>query len=328
MPNNISFKLRAAIALILIPVLTGCVGSSQWYATSGSVWGTTYHIKYESAQNLDDSIVIVTNRIGESLSMFSPSSTVSRINANMTDSIDEYFNDVYEISRLVSEASGGHFDPTVAPLCDIWGFGRPDWGAALPDSTVIADILRRVGIFRTDVRGNRLIKQNPLIEFDFSAIAKGYGVDKVAEMLRRNGCHNYMVEIGGEIALSGTNPNQKKWKIQIDAPVIDSAPGDSSLMVMDLTDCAVATSGNYRNHREIGSRDVGHTIDPLTGQPAVCSISSATVIAPACAVADALATALMASPEEYFPKIIGLFPDVSAIVVLASGEVVEINETP
>ena len=310
--------------LILTLSLTACVGSPTWRTTSGAVWGTTYHITYESEKDLSDSVVAVTGEINSSLSMFSPLSTVSRINSGETDTVDSHFEKVFNVARKIFDASDGAFDPTVAPLVDLWGFGREGRDIDLPDSATVSEVMEKVGLDRAFIADGRVIKGHPQMEFDFSAIAKGYGVEQVAEMLRRNGCSNFMVEIGGEIQIEGHNPNKKAWRIQIDAPMPDSEPGDSALMIVDLTDCAIATSGNYRNFRAVSVDSiVGHTLNPKTGYPAPKYLLSVTVIAPGCTEADALATALMASSPDRVNGILSRFPEVKAILVLPSGEIIE-----
>lgn len=300
--------------------------NKQWLSAHGSVWGTDFHVTYKAGEDLTDSIMEYTYRVGESLSMFSPNSTVSRINSGVTDSVDSHFEKVFDISKAVARASGGVFDPTVAPLVDAWGFGRK--GRSLenvPDSSEVNQLLQRVGISNTHIYNGRIAKSHPAMEFDFSAIAKGYGVEQVAEMLKRNGCSDFMVEIGGEVQLSGQNPAGKDWRIQIDAPKLDSNPGDSAATIIELTDCAIATSGNYRNyHRISGDSIIGHTINPRTGYPAPLRVLSATVIAPGCALADALATALMVVSPDSAKIILDEFPSTRAILVMPSGKVVEL----
>lgn len=320
-----SFKKVSCLSsypfLIFALCALSCTRANDWKSASGSVWGTTYHIIYNSDRDLSDSIVSVTSLISESLSMFDRNSTVSRINRGETDSVDAFFADVYGLSQAVYAASRGKFDPTVAPLVDLWGFGRSGKDVSAPDSAAVARTLEYVGLSRSTLDGNRILKDDPRLEFDFSAVAKGYGVDKVAAMLNRNGCSDYMVEIGGEIRLAGHNPRGRDWRIQIDAPVQGSNPGDSALSVLTLTDCAVATSGNYRNFRQLaGDSIIGHTIDPLTGMPSPQKVLSATVIAPDCALADALATALMASEPAGAQEIINPFPGVKAFITLPSGK--------
>ena len=305
-----AFLKSVVICMAVLPAATSCLSDNQWRTDSGAVWGTTYHITYRSDADLSDSIIAVTNEINESLSMFSQSSTVARVNSGSSDTVDKHFKEVHSLACQVNIASGGMFDPTVAPLVDLWGFGRKGRDTALPDSADVADALARVGIFKSRVDGDRIVRDNPAIEFDFSAIAKGYGVDCVAAMLRRNGCDDFMVEIGGEVALSGHNPRGSMWRIQVDAPSPGCAPGDSALMIIDNTDCAIATSGNYRNFRVDSGHIYGHTINPVTGYPAQQKVLSATVIAPSCALADALATAIMASDPDSVDRLREAFPSV------------------
>lgn len=280
------------IIITLVATLCSC-GRSEYRRTAGAVWGTAYHITYNSDRDLDDSVVAEMRRVELSLSAFDAESTVSRINRGETDSTDRMFAEVFELSRQISSLSGGAFDPTVAPLVNLWGFGYRDNGGQMPDSAAVARALKGVGIARCSIAGGRVIKADSTTEFDFSAIAKGYGVDRVADVLRRNGCKDFMVEIGGEVVTAGVNPHGEIWRIAVDAP-LNSNPGDSTIQVLSLSNAAVATSGNYRNYIDISPDSViGHTIDPRTGYPAVRSTLSATVIAPTCALADALATACM-----------------------------------
>ena len=225
--------------------------------------------------------------------MFNPQSTVSKINRGESRQVDKMFTDVFNLANDVYKLSGGTFDPTVAPLVNLWGFGHKS-EPTNPDSTDVKYALAAVGMSKCRICDNELLRDDDRLEFDFSAIAKGYGVDCVAAMLHRNGATNYMVEIGGEIAVRGKNPIGRPWRIQIDAPT-SNIPGDSALRTIELIDCAIATSGNYRNYRHNADGSTyGHTINPCTGYPVKTSTLSATVIAPTCVMADALATACMA----------------------------------
>lgn len=299
----------------LLMLTTGCTRPATYRSSTGAAWGTTYHITYKADRDLGDSIVAEMRLVEQSLSMFDKSSAVSRINRGECDSLDRMLADVLRLSLLVNKASGGMFDPTVAPLTDLWGFGRKGRTTDAPTAESIDSVLTRVGISKCMIKGNRLIKGHERMEFDFSAVAKGYGVDCVADMLRRNGVNDYMVEIGGEVSVSGKNRHGTDWRIQVDAPS-DDATAHEALTVLELSDCAIASSGNYRNFivNEDGTR-TGHTINPLTGYPAVTRSLATTVIAPQCGLADALATALMACDPDSAAIIIGQFPSTSAIVM-------------
>lgn len=295
----------------------GCA-HDDYRRSEGAVWGTTFHIIYKSPANLADSILAEMSRVERSLSMFDPASTVSRINSGATDSIDSYFAAVMAVSQRVWRASGGAFDPTVAPLTDLWGFGRKGSDTPAPDSASVASALARVGLGKASVKEMKMVKPDGM-EFDFSAVAKGFGVDCVAAVLRRNGCRDYMVEIGGEVSVSGVNPSGEPWHIMIERPEMTHGAVTQGVATLEITDCAIATSGNYRNYRAVGdSVTVGHTIDPRTGYPRQREVLSVSVVAPSCALADALATALMASPRADAAGIISRFPATRALLCIAS----------
>lgn len=304
------------IFLTLFSALTSC--SDSFHKNSGAVWGTVYNITYKSDRDLGDSILATMRRVELSTSMYDSLSTVSAVNRGQTTRVDPMFAEVFRCSQRVQQLSGGAFDPTVMPLVELWGFGR-NKHSNTPDSAAIAQVLTRVGIDRCRLEGLELIMpQGVQMHFDFSAIAKGYGVDCVADMLQRNGVSDYLVEIGGEIRCAGSNPHGQAWNVQIDAPVVetDGRINHQALLTMQLRHNAVATSGNYRNWRQQrdGSR-VGHTIDPKTGRPVTTDLLSVTVLAPTCMEADALATACMAMGYQRARTMIDALPGTEAIFV-------------
>ena len=258
------------------------------------VWNTVYNITYRGPESLQDSIMPVLDSVSKSASAFESLSLVSRINRGEELPLDDILKRLYLASVDINRHSGGKFDPTVGPLVTAWGFGKGHTPTA--DTLNIPTLLKYVGISKTRLgEGGRLIKDDPRIEFNFSAIAKGLGCDAVAEMLERNGVTDYLIEIGGEIRSSGHSPRGDRWRVQIDAPV---ASADSviheSQCVVTLEDIGIATSGNYRNFHQENGRRFGHTINPLTGRPATTDVASATVAAPTTMEADGYATAIMA----------------------------------
>lgn len=280
-------------ALVGMAIFSSCRKggeSADYRQTSGEVWHTFYSITYRSPKALDDSITAVLEQVGRSVSVFDPESLVSDVNSRDSVTVDEDFRRVYEMSRRINTVSGGSFDPTLSPLITAWGFGKGHQATA--DTLRIDSLLAITGITRTRLDGDRLMKENPAIEFNFSAVAKGYGCDRVGEMLRRNGVTDYLIEIGGEIVASGERPGGGGWRVAIEKP--DSEPHNSAEAVVVLKDMSMATSGNYRNFHESGGERYGHTLSPVTGRPARTDVLSATVIAPQCMEADALATACMA----------------------------------
>lgn len=260
----------------------------------GAVFGTFYHITYQSTDDLMPAIDSALKEVDNSLSMFNQQSILSRMNRGEEVVADSLFRSVFQLAQQVSEATSGAFDITVAPLVNAWGFGFKD--GALPDSATVDSLSQLVGFRRVHLSDEgRLLRDDPRIILDCGAVAKGFGVDHVANTLRVRGVNNFMVEIGGEVIVSGTNPKGQPWHVGISRPDDDPESKSNELQtVLTLTDCAMATSGNYRNfYLTEDGRRVAHTIDPATGYPVQHSILSATVLAPTCAEADAFATAFM-----------------------------------
>lgn len=290
--------MRKLLTLLAAAILTAsCSRTPQWHADEGTAWGTVYHIAYRAPSPLHDSIRAAMRAVELSVSPFDSASRISAINAGRTDTLDAMLQSLVAESQRVCRLSGGMFDPTVMPVVDLWGFG-PSGATSEPSQEQLDSALATVGILACYVTpSGRFLRKHPATQLDFSAIAKGMGVDAVAAMLRRNGATDYMVEIGGEVATAGTNTRGARWRIQIDAPVDDpSGTHHERLRVVRLdSGMCVATSGNYRNYRLLadGSR-AGHIISPVTGRPVATTVLSATVIAPSCMTADALATAAMA----------------------------------
>lgn len=312
---------------IIFLILTSC--NENYYNFSGYTWGTTYNITYKADRNLEDSITAAMRQIDSSLSMFNSSSTVAHINAGTDMHADSMLAEVLNLSRRIYRLSNGAFDPTVAPLVELWGFGSHK-AVSAPDSAAVLAVLARVGLDKCHIVDGVVRMDADSMRLDFSAIAKGYGVEQVGRLLRRNGCRDFMVEIGGEIAVSGLNPHGQPWRIQIDAPVADSCGRilHDRLTVVELTDAAIATSGNYRNYRDLadGSR-IGHTISTATGYPVATGTLSVSVIAPDCATADALATAAMALPYPRAHAMIDSLPNTEALFVTASSDGMRIHAT-
>ena len=230
--------------------------------------------------------------VDNSLSPFNKRSIITHINNNDSIIVDSLFTEVFRNAQVVYEESHGAFDPTVAPLVNAWGFGFKN-GIEVNTSTI--DSLRSlIGMNRISLTNGHIVKEDPRIMLDFSAIAKGYGSDRVARVLDSCGVKNYMVEIGGEVVVKGSNHHGNPWGIGINKPIDDSLSANQELQtVLRLQDCAIATSGNYRNFYYKDGVKYAHTIDPRSGYPVQHSLLSATVIADNCMRADALATAFM-----------------------------------
>lgn len=292
-------KKRILGGIFFLLLVVGCIwilvfrGTARLHTTEGPIFGTYYHIKYESAEVLDSAILAELRRVDASLSVFNQLSTISRINAGQTERTDAMLYEVVEKARRVSEATQGAFDITVMPLVNAWGFGFKK--GTFPTDAQVDSLRALVGFHRISLGKDSLLhKSDPRVMIDCGAIAKGYGVDRVARLLRERGVRNYMVEIGGEVVTKGRNPEGKPWQIGVSKPVEDAEAGAGELQtVLSLENAALATSGNYRNFYERDGKKYAHTIDPRTGRPVQHSLLSATVIAPDCATADAYATAFM-----------------------------------
>ncbi len=290
----------------------------------GAVFGTIYHVSYQSRDDLSADIEAALAEVDASLSLFNPGSTLSRVNRGELADVasDTLFTNVFRLAQHVSEATDGAFDITVAPLVNAWGFGSKS--GSLPDSTAVDSLLQIVGYRRVRLtEAGRLERDDERVMLDCGAVAKGYGVDVVAALLRRRGVVNYMVEIGGEVAVAGHNAKGHLWHVGVSRPVDDPAGTSQELdTVLQLTDCAMATSGNYRNYRiTADGRRIAHTIDPATGQPVQHALLSATVIAPTCAEADAFATSFMVMGEERARRVLEANPHLRAYLITDSAVV-------
>lgn len=295
---------------------------TPYQSNSGFVFGTVYKVTYQYAEDLKSEIETELKKVDASLSPFNKQSVISRINNNVEEvKPDSMFLHVFDLAKSISSETHGAFDITVAPLVNAWGFGfKRSEGV---DSLTIDSLSRFVGMeFVSNVDG-RIIKQDNRTMLDCSAIAKGYGCDVVAAMFDRKGIRNYMVEIGGEVVVRGKNPKQRLWTIGINKPIEDSLAQSGELQtILQLSDIAVATSGNYRNYYYRDGKKVAHTIDPRSGYPVLHSILSATVLAPDCATADAYATSFMVLGVDSAMAICNRHADLSGYFICAtdSGE--------
>ena len=320
--RNILPALAALIAIIalLFFLPSRKEASTRTYQhNEGTIFGTMYHAKYLCDEDLRAEIEAALHEVDASLSMFNPQSTISRINRNETCQADEKLSEVLQLSYRINTATGGAFDPTVAPLVNAWGFGFKS--GQLPDSTQVDSLRALVGLSAIHLRGDSITKDKPLAILDFSAIAKGYGVDKAAEVLRSHGIQDFMVEIGGEVVAEGINEKGNSWRIGINKPDDDSTSTNTELQdIVALSAGAIATSGNYRNYYISQGRKIAHTINPLTGYPAQQDILSSTVMAPTCAEADGFATAFMVLGMEEARRVLRSQPQLEAYFIYSDDE--------
>ncbi len=289
---------------------------SAYHRNEGMIFNTVYHFTYEARADYHTQIEAELQRFNASLSPFEKNSIITRFNNNDTTvRADEWFTAVFNRSQEVSQDTEGAFDPTVSPLINAWGFGFKSGIEPAPD--VIDSLWQMVGMNRMTLVDNRLIKEDPRMTLNFSAIAKGYAVDVVSSFLRSKGVENFLVEIGGEIAAHGHNSRGELWRVGIDTPDESNVAGGEIEAVIAIGNAALATSGNYRNFRVVDGRRVAHTIDPATGYPAMHSLLSVTVLAPDCMTADAYATAFMVLGVEKSMEIAARHPEMEAYFIYA-----------
>ena len=283
----------------------------------GFIFGTIYHITYHSDTNLKKEIEAELKKVDQSLSPFNKTSVISKVNRNENPVVDPLFKEVFLLAENISNETHGAFDITVAPLVNEWGFGFKK--GVEPTRQVIDSLKYIVGYQKVKLTPKNYVqKQDPRIMLDCSAIAKGYGCDVVARLLRKNGINDYMIEIGGEIVTRGFNQKQEPWRIGVNKPTDDSLNTSQELQtVLNVTDIAMATSGNYRNFYYKNGKKYAHTIDPKTGYPVQHNILSATVLAKNCATADAYATSFMVLGLEGAQKILQQHPELMAYLIYA-----------
>lgn len=271
----------------------------EYLHRDGFIFGTVYSVTYSNPENKDLSLQInsALEAVNASLSMFNPESTISKVNNNQPVELDLLFLTVWKTGQYVSDCTHGAFDMTVAPLVDLWGFG-------LKNRDVVTDaevdsVREYVGYELVVLEDGVIHKAYPEMRIDAGAIAKGYACDVVADTLEAYGCTDFCIEIGGELVVKGLNSKGVNWHIAINKPVEDSLCVNREIQeVVELTDCGMATSGNYRNFYEIDGKKYSHTIDPRTGYPVSHNLLSATIVAPDCMTADAWATACMVAGLE------------------------------
>lgn len=286
----------------------------------GFIFGTVYHITYHSDTNLKKEIEAELKKVDESLSPFNKTSIISKVNRNENPVVNSMFTEVFLLAEDISNETHGAFDITVAPLVNEWGFGFKK--GVEPNKKVIDDLRKIVGYQKVKLTSdNHIQKQDPRIMLDCSAIAKGYGCDVVARLLSKKGINDYMIEIGGEIVTKGINQKQQPWRIGVNKPTEDSLNTNQELQtVLNVTDIAMATSGNYRNFYYKNGKKYAHTIDPKTGYPVQHSLLSATVLAKNCATADAYATSFMVMGLEKAKEILRQHSELMAYLIYTNDD--------
>ncbi len=327
-------KPERILALVLVLLLAACDSSQRPDAFSGNVMGTTYSVQVVDVPSavddakLDSSIATTLNGVDTAMSTYKPDSEVSRFNQSVAGektTVSDNTLHVIELALAVYEQSRGAFDITVGPLVDLWGFGADTRELKqLPSDSAIQAALDKVSVAAIKMQQTPpALSKDKNVEIDLSAIAKGYAVDLVAELLEKQGIKNYLVEVGGELRGLGHNSRDQTWRVGIETPMLERG---NAFTAIPLAKGAVATSGDYRNYISLNGKRYSHTIDPRTGRPVVHNVASVTVVHASAASADAWATALdvLGVPEglELAEQL-----DLAAYFIIRDGEQFSSRET-
>lgn len=301
--------------------------ATQEYVFTGQTMGTSYSVKLVSAKPLSESlwqekIDLRLKQVNARLSMYQKDSELSRFNAAPKDRpfrVSADFYQVLEQCRDLYTLTFGAWDGTVKPLVDLWGFGTKGRRDTPPDPEEIKALLKNIGFNKLDIGDHILTKTMPGITLDLGSIAKGYGVDEIARLIRDGGVENYLVEIGGELAGAGENKHRKAWIVGIANP--EKGILNSGLYKeVRLDNKAIATSGNYRNYFEKNGRIYSHIISPKTGYPVENAVVSVSVISDTCTRADGLATALMVMDTHHAITLINSLDNTECLIIRQDGK--------
>ncbi|GAA6182800.1 FAD:protein FMN transferase [Aliiglaciecola sp. 2_MG-2023] len=283
--------------LVVILVVWNTPKSAGEIHLSGATMGTSYNVKVladvglppeELQQKIDDLLV----DINKLMSTYDPNSELSRFNQQLSSEpfkMSPATLTVLKEAKRLGEVSLGVLDVTIGPLVNLWGFGPEARPEKIPSQQTIDSLKEQIGLNKLVIQDNYLIKLQPDLYVDLSTIAKGYGVDAVAELLESYGYKNYLVEIGGEMRVAGVKSNGSGWRIAVEKPVNNERAVQS---ILTIGNNAVATSGDYRNYFEQDGIRYSHLIDPRTGYPIQHNLVAVTVVHPSSMTADGLATAL------------------------------------
>lgn len=328
-------SLSRFLFICVVVVLAACSQekSKEVISLEGSTMGTTYHITLVGDKNNPVSKQTIQTRIDKRLDVInqvmstyisdSELSLLNQASQNEWHVVSDELFFILEEAQGISVHTGGAFDVTVGPLVNLWGFG-PDKKSVVPTDEQIANIHERVGFSYLELDGGtRQVRKQAEIYIDLSAIAKGYATDQIAFLVKESGFSRYMVEIGGELRVSGDSPANRPWRIGVEKPSLGHT---GQAQTVSIREGGLATSGDYRNYYEDNGVRISHTIDPVTGRPITHTLASVTVISSTGAKADAMATALnVMGPDKgvSFAKKNGL----SAYFIIREGETYRVTST-
>lgn len=319
--KNISVLVLCALVILACKPDKNKVENFKNTSLSGPVFGTGYSVVYDSDIDFTIELDSLFDVINQSMSTYIPTSEISKLNRNESYILDAHFENVFNASKLIYEATDGAFDPTIGDVVNAWSFGA-DKNKFLTDSTTIDSIMKFVGFNKVHLTHNKIEKQFKTY-LEFNAIAKGYGVDVVALFLESYNIKNYLVNIGGEIRVSGINIEKNKpWTVGLDQPRFDGLQNpDDYVLAVELNNQAMATSGTYRKFKidNTGNR-YAHIMDTKTGYPSKTNILSVSVIAESCMIADGYATAFQAMGIEKVTAFLKSHPELKVFFVFENDQ--------
>ena len=309
---------------------SSCKHSSTYIRLTGLAQGSTYLITYSETDEKGVSIAATATEVQEridagfeqinnSVSGYHQGSTLSRINRNETTQTDSIFRDLFRISQQIWKETDGLFDPSGAPLYDLWGFGFQQ--RAKISTHQIDSLQEFIGMDKFRLDGEQLIKTNPNARLNFNAIAQGYTCDYIARILDSLHIQNYLIEVGGEVYAKGLNAQGKAWRIGIDRPEDgNNQPGAQLQEIVNISNQGLVTSGNYRKFYVENGKKYAHTIHPKTGEPVQHNLLSATILAPNATLADAYATYCMVLGLEASVEFLSSHPDLQGYLIYSEGD--------
>lgn len=313
---NTIFKIISFLSLLLI----SCnVDSSFYKRIQGDALGTTYKVIVQSEYNssvIKQSIDSIFEVVNNSMSTYRTNSIISRVNQSQNPvEVDSHFIEVFKKSQEIWKLSNGYFDPTAGSIVNLYGMG-PNTNVQSINRYKIDSVMQYVGLDKVYLdQQNRIVKAKGGVYIDFNAIAKGYSVDLIKDLLMQINSENFLIEVGGELITMGKNEKNKKWKVAIQNPIdLSSYYSEISLDGMSL-----ATSGNYRKFRidsQTGAR-YAHIVNPINGESMTNNILSASVVSSSCIEADAWATSLMLMDPIEATKIINNIADIEVLILTA-----------
>ncbi|MBL4576111.1 MAG: FAD:protein FMN transferase [Opitutaceae bacterium] len=330
-PRKTIFVGSVIVALTVWMIFRGQPAPDQ-LSLDGFTMGTTYSIKainedlsVTEFKALREDVERLLEDLNDQMSTYRDQSEISRF--NRSDSIDPFevspsFAKVVQAALDVGERSKNAFDPALDPLINLWGFGHRRPSPGLPSEEQIQLALKKTGYANLEIVSQTWIRKKvPGLQLNLNAIAKGYAVDAISDLLRNRGLANTFVEIGGEIYVRGLGEGGRPWRVGIETPNPDLLPGESLDAVIELVDKAIATSGRYRNFiLDKEGNTLSHILDPRTGHPVTHRLASVSVVATDCMFADGIATAVFVMGEEEGLDWIESMPDVEAFFIIAESD--------